>query len=113
MCYPDIKENTAIYSTTTFYCIFLVTPERKQKYYSTGKELSVDDWEVLSSTKSKSLLEVRKDIQSSFEIVKEAIQDLCSEGGFSFDALNNRLNKGVSDALFIIRYKKAQNYLFD
>ncbi|WP_295810836.1 site-specific integrase [uncultured Apibacter sp.] len=42
---------------------------------------------------------MRKDIQSSFEIVKEAIQDLCSEGGFSFDALSNRLNKGVSDTL--------------
>lgn len=81
---------------------------RKQKYYSTGKELSRGNWEALSNTKSKSLLEIRKDIQSSFEIVKEAIRDLCSEGGFSFDALNNRLNKGVSDTLNTLLRNKIE-----
>lgn len=72
---------------------------RKQKYYSTGKELSLTDWDALSNTKSKNLLEIRKDIQSSFDIVKDTIQELCSKEGFSFDALNNRLSKGASDSI--------------
>lgn len=71
-----------------------VIHKRIQKYYNTGKELNVEDWEKLADTKSKALIEVRTDIQSSFDKVKEVIQNLDSEGDFSFDALNIRLSKG-------------------
>lgn len=39
---------------------------RKQKYYSTGKELSKEDWDRLLKAKSQLLMEVRADIESSF-----------------------------------------------
>ena len=39
---------------------------RKQKYYSTGKELSKEDWDRLLKAKSQLLMEVRTDIESSF-----------------------------------------------
>ena len=41
---------------------------RKQKYYSTGKELSKEDWDRLLKAKSQLLMEVRADIESSFSI---------------------------------------------
>lgn len=71
-----------------------VTYKRERKYYSTGKELSLEEWDKLSNTKSKALIEIRTDIQNSFDKVKEIVQALELEDGFSFDALNNRLSKG-------------------
>lgn len=71
-----------------------VVSNRTQKYYSTGKELTLEEWDKLSTTKSKILIEVRTDIQNSFDKVKTIVQELESEGQFSFDALNIRLSKG-------------------
>lgn len=76
-----------------------VTHKRDRKYYSTGKALSADDWEKLDKTKSTTLLCIKKDIQISFEKVKETVQSLESEGKFSFDALNTRLGKCINDTL--------------
>ena len=45
---------------------------RKQKYYSTGKELSKEDWERLLKAKSRLLTEIRTDIESSFSNLKSA-----------------------------------------
>ncbi len=39
---------------------------RKQKYYSTGKELSKEEWERLLKAKSRLLTEIRADIECSF-----------------------------------------------
>ena len=71
-----------------------VTYKRIRKYYSTGKELSLEDWDKLPVTKSKALIEVRTDIQNSFEKVKQIVQELDIKSEFSFDTLNNRLSKG-------------------
>lgn len=73
--------------------------QRRQKYYPTSKELTEEEWSSLANTKSKYLIEIRKDIQNSFEIIRDAVQELIHEGGFSFDALNSRLNKSISDTL--------------
>ena len=37
-----------------------VVYNRIQKYYSTGKELSPDNWAILPTTKSQKLLSVKK-----------------------------------------------------
>ena len=76
-----------------------VTYKRERKYYSTGKELTLDEWDKLSQSKSKKQIEVRTDIQNSFEKVKEIVQELELEGGFSFDILNIRLSKGDISSL--------------
>ena len=36
-----------------------VIHNRRQKYYSTGKELSKEDWEILAESKSRRLIEKR------------------------------------------------------
>ena len=76
-----------------------VTYKRVRKYYSTGKNLSEEEWNRLSETKSKTLLATRSDIQNSFDKVKNVVQELEFEQGFSFDALNARLSKSVSETL--------------
>ncbi|MDR1644558.1 MAG: site-specific integrase [Tannerellaceae bacterium] len=88
-----------------------VTYRRVRKYYSTGKTLSMEDWTKLPETKSKSLILIRMDIQNSFEKIKETVQELEYEEGFSFDALNARLCKTVSDTVNIAFRTKIQTLL--
>lgn len=76
-----------------------VTFSRDRKYYSTGKSLSVVEWGKLPNAKSKAYSEIKSDIQSSFDKVKEIVQVLEAEGSFSFNSLNNRLGKCLNDSL--------------
>ncbi|MDH6343316.1 integrase/recombinase XerD [Parabacteroides sp. PFB2-12] len=76
-----------------------VTYQRVRKYYSTGKYMTIEDWERLPDTKSKKMLSIRSDIQNTFDIVKDTVQGLLHEDGFSFDTLNSRLSRTTSDTL--------------
>ena len=76
-----------------------VVYNRKQHYYSTGKELNQEDWADLADTKSKKLISIRSDIKNSFEKVEDAVRNLVEDGYFSFDALNIRLSKRTGDTL--------------
>jgi integrase len=76
-----------------------VTYKRDRKYYSTGKNLLISEWEKLEKTKSTELLCVKKDLQYTYEKVRDVVQALENEGAFSFDALNMRLGKCVTDTL--------------
>lgn len=68
-----------------------VTYLRKSKYYTTGKELTPEDWDKLHTSKLRSMVDIREDIEASFNLIKEYIKTLTSEGDFSFTALNLRL----------------------
>jgi integrase len=76
-----------------------VVHNRVQKYYSTGKELSPEDWQRMPESKIRKLIEIREDLDSSFSIIKQNVETLAHEGGFSFDALNVRLGRSASDTL--------------
>ena len=76
-----------------------VTFKRDRKYYSTGKNLSVSEWEKLEKTKNSELLCIKKDLQYTYERVRDVVQSLENEGKFSFDALNNRLGKCIDETL--------------
>lgn len=64
---------------------------RKQKYYPTGKALSVEEWEMLPTTRSRVLVEIREEIEASFSLIRGIVKALTDEGNFSFDGLNLRL----------------------
>lgn len=70
---------------------------RKQKYYSTGKELSKENWEGLLKAKSKLMTEIRSDVETSFSIVKQQINELIQKGEFSIESLNIRLGRQMKD----------------
>jgi hypothetical protein len=76
-----------------------VTWKRDRKYYATGKELTLDEWERLPKAKASELSAIKKDIQLTFEKVKESVQLLEDGKGFSFDALNVQLGKGIVDSV--------------
>ncbi|MCH5306215.1 MAG: site-specific integrase [Rikenella sp.] len=70
-----------------------VIHKRIQRYYSTGKELSEEEWARLSRTHSRKLIEIRSDLAGSFDRIKRAIQELLDRDAFSFEALNRLLGR--------------------
>jgi integrase len=90
-----------------------VTYRRVRKYYSTGKNLSQYDWENLPVTKSKKQITIRRDIQNSFDKVKNAVQQLEHENDFSFEKLNCLLGKGLANNLLNTAFQAKIESLFD
>lgn len=76
-----------------------VTANRERRYYPTGKDLTPEEWEAMPSTKARALAAIRKDIESSYQIVRSAVEELASSGDFSLEALNNRLKGAASDTV--------------
>ncbi|HEU4790076.1 MAG TPA: site-specific integrase [Flavobacterium sp.] len=76
-----------------------VTYKRDRKYYSTGKDLTPEEWKVLPTGKSRLLKETRESIENSFSLVKSNVEAIAEKGGFSLDTLNNRLGRGVGDTI--------------
>jgi hypothetical protein len=70
-----------------------VTYKRLRKYYATSKTLSIENWNKLPETKSKTRIAIRSDIQNTFERIKVTVIELERGNGFSYDALNLRLGK--------------------
>lgn len=75
----------------TFPIKIRVYYQGKRIYYPTGKSVTSHEWEVLPSSKNKELSSIRKDIENSFEIIKEVAEELLYAGEFSFERLNVRL----------------------
>ena len=70
-----------------------VIHNRRQKYYSTGQELSKEDWANLAESKSRRLTEARSNIENSFSIIKGQVEALAERGDFAFDLLSVRLGR--------------------
>lgn len=86
-----------------------VNYQRKPKNYPTGKYLTKEEWELLSTGKSRSHKEIRESIENSFSLVRDNVEFLAERGDFSFDLLNTRLGKGTGDTLnTAIRAKIAE-----
>ncbi|GHT59554.1 integrase [Bacteroidia bacterium] len=88
-----------------------VVYKRTQRYYNTGKEMNTEEWEALPDTKSKRLIAIRSDIKNSFDKVEDAVQSLVEEGNFSFEVLNMRLGKGLTDTLNIAFKTKIETLI--
>lgn len=86
-----------------------VTYKRSRKYYSTGKNLELNEWDLLPITKSRVLKEVRESIENSFSLVKSNVEAIAEKGGFSFDALNVRLGRASGDSVNSALKARIQN----
>lgn len=86
--------------------------KRKQKYYSTGKEISKENWEKLLNTRSQQLIEIRADIESSYSIIKQHASELIQKGDFSIEALSVSLGRCVKNvnlqSLFDLKLKELK-----
>ena len=76
-----------------------VTYKRARWYYSTGKDLTPEEWEAMPTTRARAVVSVRKDIESSYQIVRSAVEELAVSGGFSLEALNTRLKGAATDTV--------------
>ena len=76
-----------------------VTYNRVRNYYPTGKDLSPEEWEILPTTKVRALVAIRKDIESSYQIVRAAVEELAGAGAFTLSKLNTRLKGAPSDTV--------------
>lgn len=91
-----------------------VVYRRKQKYYSTGKEVSKEDWARLLKVKSRLLAEIRSDIESSFSTIKQQVNELITKGEFSIETLSARLGRQMNDmtlrSAFRLKMKELEAY---
>lgn len=76
-----------------------VTYRRDRKYYGTGKNLTIEDWGRMPTSKSRNLIDIRESIRNSFDIVRNAVEELASGGAFTFDSLNGRLKRAITDTV--------------
>ena len=76
-----------------------VVCDRVQRFYPTGKDLSLQDWNDLPKTKSKRLISIREDIKNTFEKIEEITKSLITEDCFTFNTLNIRLSKGMDGVI--------------
>lgn len=73
---PSVIDERREMNDGTFPVKICVIFKREQKYYSTGKNLSIEEWKRLPDTKSRKQIAVRTDIQYSFDKVKNAVLQL-------------------------------------
>jgi len=93
-----------------YYIKIRVTYKGERKYYSTGKKLTEDAWEKLPANKSRAAMELKADIENSFNIVRQHVVTLTYSGKFSFEELNLLLSKGNA-ATINMAFQEKINYL--
>lgn len=71
-----------------------VTYKRTRQYYPTGKAFLPEEWESMLTSKARNMVSVRKDIENSYNVVRNTVEELANLGTFSFDSLNKRLKSG-------------------
>jgi integrase/recombinase XerD len=74
--------------------------QRKIWEFTPGCMVTEDVWKnELPKSKSPKIVEIRKDLQSSFELVKRHVRELSDSGDFSFELMNNRMKAGAGDTI--------------
>ncbi|MCP2043485.1 site-specific integrase [Pontibacter sp. HSC-36F09] len=76
-----------------------VTHQRQRAYYSTGKRLTVEEWDKLPTTKAKELKAIRESIQKFAKEFEATVIQLIRRDEFSIDNLQAQLSKGQGSTL--------------
>lgn len=70
-----------------------VVYRRIQRYYPTGKDVSLDEWETMWN--SRRFSEKSISIEKSFHLVRSEVEKLADKGEFCFAALDTRLGRAM------------------
>ncbi len=84
-----------------------VTRARIRKYYSTGITCSEETWEKMGSTKSKALIEIRDQIEDSYNIIRSHVFELQSKDRFTFDNLKRSLLHFSGETINVLLEQKV------
>lgn len=105
----SILDKRKINKKGTYPVKIRVTYKRVRHHYLTGKNLKIEEWDILPATKTKALKEIRESIENSFSLVKMNVEALAEKGGFSFDSLNLRLSKASGASVNMALKAKIEN----
>lgn len=72
---------------------------KNKKYYSTGKTCTIEIWDRLPTAKSKELIEMRSEIQTSFSIILAHVKELHEKDSFTLENLNRSLQRISGETL--------------
>jgi len=87
---------------------YRITHERKQMYFSSGYDLSIDDWDKLEASKETRLVRIKNLIKLGLRKLENEIEDMVRTTGFSFNELKRRTGKSKSDMLFMAFQNKIK-----
>ena len=73
--------------------------KRDRRDYVTGEKMTVAEWGKLPASKSPELIGKKSEIQTSFKIIDGVVMELYRDDKFSFEALNLRLGKCLTDTV--------------
>ena len=97
-----VLDKRRIYEGSLYKIRIRVIYQRKIWEYTPGGMVTDEAWKELeTSSRKPKIVEIRKNLQSSFELVKKQVIELSDTGNFSFDMLNNRLRARSADTINI------------
>lgn len=79
---------------------------RVQKYYPTGKDVTLDEWDKL--WRSRRMSKKCASIENSFQLIRKAVEELAEKGQFSFPKLDVRLGRGSGTVNAMIESKMKE-----
>lgn len=100
---PNLKEEDL-----RFPVKYRVTFMRKRYYNPSGIDLTYKEWKALPNTKKKNLIDTRELIQTGLNKIIGHIDELYKGEGFSFEALNNRLKRGMKNSILLAIHDRAE-----
>lgn len=79
---------------------------RKQKYYSTGQDVTVEEWNSFRTIRKmpKKLIS----IENSFRLIRDEVEKLAEKGEFTYNALESRLGRTSTSINSAIMLKMAE-----
>ncbi len=90
---------------------YKVTFQRARVYYSTGINLSVEDFANIEKSKKKSTIKTFEQLLSFKDRIEEHLDALIKVGAFTFEDLNKRLGRGADNNILTFFNNKVQNLI--
>jgi integrase/recombinase XerD len=87
---------------------YRVTYLRKQYYYPSGIDLTIEEFDIMPGTKQRELTETRELIDAGYDKIKKHIKELVKGDGFSIDGLKARLKRGTRNSIVTEFYGKIE-----
>jgi integrase/recombinase XerD len=96
-----VLDKRRVYEECLYKIRIRVIHQRKIWEFTPGAMVTVDTWDELEKKECKKpkVIEIRKDLQSSFDLVKKYVRELSDAGNFTFERMNNRMKAGSDDTI--------------
>jgi integrase len=94
------RKSLEVYEGVKYPVKYRLTFDRKQHYLSAGISLTPEEWVEMRKTKKADLSAKRDLLVSGFNSLMDLVEEVVSEGVFSFEMVKRRLGKGDRNDVF-------------